>query len=640
MSDSDPKKPNPQPRPASDELPAPEVNLPDWLETLDLPTDPSVNPIPIDSRPSSLRKVDLPRSETTAPDWVDLSPSGDFPNWAELPRPEMTEPPDQAMPFRLPAEAPAPKNSATDEPPAPTTPTSAPLAAPPPGVMVVNDTFPELVRLSKSRSAAVREIFQTADPANVEDSGERDPARQPEEKPEAISDEDLIATTPLRPITLVKAESPPRQKLPGSDTPSRVHRPSELREMLDSPEQPANSTVPSSNHVDSPTTPTKDDSHDLSVAAHVESQSPLVADRRPPNPDRAAALPDPTMLVQRGRPVSYGMVVRNTSAEPMYQVRVEHELPVGPRFLAADPPASLEGRRLIWKIGTLEPGARYRFQVTIQPNRPDELPEDASALFQVYQCLHSRSRILRPVVAVSLLSPSVVNVGEMAPISVEVQNTGNGPATDLRVVIPLPPGLANSGDPALEFRHPRLAPGGRARFEVDVLPERSGEYALQAQVLSPTKVLASAEGVLRAVAPELHLRVQGPPTCLLDSSFQYHIDVSNLGQAPTSPVKVAMILPTGIVAWIDEAGPASPDDRALSWSLDSLMPQDSRRLVVNLAARQVGVLPLRVEAWDENGRGATTSKSITCEAPSVPEPPNGAPPPPVPDDSANTPAPE
>jgi uncharacterized repeat protein (TIGR01451 family) len=218
-------------------------------------------------------------------------------------------------------------------------------------------------------------------------------------------------------------------------------------------------------------------------------------------------------------------------------------------------------------------------------------------------------------VTVALSAPAVVNVGEMVPLAVEVQNAGNGAAADLRVVIPLPPGLANSGDPALEFRHPRLAPGGRARFEVDVRAERPGDYALQAQVLGPTKVLAVAEGSLRAVAPELHLRVEGPPQCQLDEPFEYHIDVSNLGQAPTGPIRVAMLLPEGVGPAAAGSGEVSTDNHSVNWGLDSLRPQDVRRLAVSLSARRPGDFTLRIEAWDENGQGAATTKSIACEVP-------------------------
>jgi uncharacterized repeat protein (TIGR01451 family) len=567
MSEHDSKQPNP-PREPSDEAARSEANLSAWLAGIDFPSEFANNQIAVDPHPSGGKNSALPNKEKTRQDWVDLSPPGEFPTWAELPRLEMIDQPSMAMAFRLPATPILPTEPTPVPPPTPVkptesespkadeldgdpnspeltatvpiapdaAPTSPPLVEPPPGIVVVNDTFPELERLGKNKSAAMREILKPRPGPVVERAAE--------------PSQDL-----------------PVEKLPPTRVPGLV--------VEKSPAAPAASNV----------------------VSH-----------------------EPTATVQRGRPVVYGMVVRNTSAEAMYHVRVEHELPVGPRFLSADPQPQISGRRLTWDLGTLEPGAKHRFQVTIQPNRADELPEDATALFQVYQCLHNRSRILRPVVTIALAAPAVVNVGEMVPLAIEVQNTGNGAATDLRVVIPLPPGLANSGDPAIEFRHPRLAPGGRARFEFDIVAERPGDYALQAQVIGPLKVLAVAEGSLRAVAPELHLRVEGPPKCKLDEPFEYHIDVSNLGQAATGPIRVAMMLPDGIGAASPGSGEISADNRSVSWGLDSLLPHDVRRLAVSLSARRSGEFSLRVEAWDEDGQGAATTKSITCDSvsPSAP----------------------
>src|SRR5262249_24306478 len=158
---------------------------------------------------------------------------------------------------------------------------------------------------------------------------------------------------------------------------------------------------------------------------------------------------------------------------------------------------------------TLHPGTKHRFQITIQPNRPDEVPEDATALFQVFQCLHTRTRVLRPVVKVALKAPETTSVGQRVPVSMEATNTGAGPALDLRLTLTWPPGLAHPKGRQPTFPVARLGPGDQCRLGVELNVERGGRQELQLHAASPTKVLSSAQATIIALAPELHLRVEG-----------------------------------------------------------------------------------------------------------------------------------
>ena len=155
-------------------------------------------------------------------------------------------------------------------------------------------------------------------------------------------------------------------------------------------------------------------------------------------------------------PVTYGTVVRNSGPEPMLEVRVEHELAAGPRFLSADPPPEVHDRRLVWTIGTLEPEGERRLHVTVLPNHADEIPDDADGLFQVFQQQTSRSRLLKPNVSVSLHVAGPAEVGTPVALYIEVQNKGNGAARDLQFRIPLPEGLIHADRAEVEFTVPCL----------------------------------------------------------------------------------------------------------------------------------------------------------------------------------------
>src|SRR5207244_3561945 len=133
------------------------------------------------------------------------------------------------------------------------------------------------------------------------------------------------------------------------------------------------------------------------------SPAPSHAPEMPPaDAAEDADLPDvkfesmPVSPPRRDMSVTYGVTVRNTSPEPLYQVRVEHDLPPGPRFLSASPAPGVQESKLVWALGTLEPGATHEIQVTVQPNYPGEIADDAIALFRVFQCVHVVTGLLNP----------------------------------------------------------------------------------------------------------------------------------------------------------------------------------------------------------------------------------------------------
>jgi chemotaxis signal transduction protein len=314
-----------------------------------------------------------------APDWLD-DDGDEVPNWAELPRLEIGDQASASMAIRFPALP--PPTLAQPDPPA--------LIPPPPGMIVVNDDFAGIRRLSKS--------FGQSGP-RVE---------------------------------------PPRIIQPGT--------------------------------VD---------------ASLRDEEFALRSD--------ASAI--------RAEPIVYGIVVRNTTGEAMHDVRIEHDLPPGPRYLGADPPPNIEGRRLVWDVGEFKAGAKQRFKITIQPNRPDEVADNATAQFRVHQCLHSWTRVLRPAVTASVSVPEGTDAGCPIAIVVEAHNSGRGAAEDVRVILPLPAGLTHADGAVVQHAQPRLGPGERLRFETEVRAEHGGEFTVPAHVIGNGKILTSAQAILKIAGP-------------------------------------------------------------------------------------------------------------------------------------------
>lgn len=196
-------------------------------------------------------------------------------------------------------------------------------------------------------------------------------------------------------------------------------------------------------------------------------------------------------------PLVYGIVVRNTTPIPMYEVRIEHDLPPGLRYLSSEPLARLMGRRLIWEVGTFEPGSKQRFKIHAQPNRPDSVTPESRAEFRVYQCLHNRTRLLRPSVSLRVGLPGSAAVGDTVSFRIEAVNAGPGSADEVRVVAALPNGLAHAGGSILQFLRDRLGPRVQLQASAELRIVESGSWSVPVHLIGNGKVLASTVATIR-----------------------------------------------------------------------------------------------------------------------------------------------
>ncbi|MFL5339159.1 MAG: chemotaxis protein CheW, partial [Gemmataceae bacterium] len=142
------------------------------------------------------------------------------------------------------------------------------------------------------------------------------------------------------------------------------------------------------------------------------------------------------------------------------------------------PPAELEDHKLVWHLGTIEPGTERRLQVIVLPNHPDEIPDDADGLFQLFQCLTSRSRLLKSNVTVAIQVPESAQVSTPVVLGLEAHNKGNGAARDLQFRVRLPDGVTHAGGDVIDFTVPLLIGGDRKALETSVTATRPGEHVL------------------------------------------------------------------------------------------------------------------------------------------------------------------
>src|SRR5262249_9046605 len=143
--------------------------------------------------------------------------------------------------------------------------------------------------------------------------------------------------------------------------------------------------------------------------------------------------------------------------KPLFQVRVEHELPAGFRYLGSDPTPEIRGSKLIWKLGDLEPKSVTRILVRVQAKQAGKLlPESATTFRTAYGV---RTRITKPRLQVIVTGPEKVRRGDPVVFEIQVTNSGTDQAKNINVRNLLSAGLNHEQGPAIDVALGSLTPG-------------------------------------------------------------------------------------------------------------------------------------------------------------------------------------
>ena len=138
-----------------------------------------------------------------------------------------------------------------------------------------------------------------------------------------------------------------------------------------------------------------------------------------------------------GRPVTYEIIVTNTSDVPARGTIVEDTIPEGMTSVKATAGAKLTASKLIWELETLAPKSSETFRISYIPTKPGSLINDATA--SAY-CAEPVTASMRTIVTgipavmlevVDLEDP--VRVGNRATYMISVTNQGSADSTNIRI---------------------------------------------------------------------------------------------------------------------------------------------------------------------------------------------------------------
>jgi uncharacterized repeat protein (TIGR01451 family) len=300
-----------------------------------------------------------------------------------------------------------------------------------------------------------------------------------------------------------------------------------------------------------------------------------------------------------GCPVTYEIIVRNQNKWPVYQVKVEDELPQGMRYINGEPPADIPSDRLVWNLGILDGGAEKRLRFQVVSAIEGEVPSKATVTFATTATV--RTRFTRPRLVVSMTGPESVVVGEMVTFQIQIANNGTGPISKVYLRDRLPDGLQHPQGHLIEAELPGLAPGesktinlrataikgGVQINDIQATAEVNNGIQLAGGIRNPD-LESNAKSQVKIIQPGLAVKITGPKTCLVKCEGIFTIDVTNPGTGTATNVKIQNILPEGMefVAASDD-GHFEAGTRAVVWNMPRLEPNAHQVLTIKIRGKSM-----------------------------------------------------
>ena len=160
-----------------------------------------------------------------------------------------------------------------------------------------------------------------------------------------------------------------------------------------------------------------------------------------------------------GKAVTYNITVKNTGTGDAKNTVVTETLPAGATFLKASDGGISSAGSVVWKVGTLKPGASQNFTVSLRADNKGTLKNTASADADCAEAVSAAASTAVEGIPAILLEvideQDPVAVGETTTYLVKVTNQGSAEGTNIKIVCTLEQQaeyVSGTGDTAVTAR--------------------------------------------------------------------------------------------------------------------------------------------------------------------------------------------
>lgn len=291
--------------------------------------------------------------------------------------------------------------------------------------------------------------------------------------------------------------------------------------------------------------------------------------------------------VRVGQPAAFHLIVRNTRPIPVQEVIVRTQLPKSMTVQGTDPPANVEGSVVWWDLGTLTGKQEKNLQLRLTAGTGGEWP--CHAWVTVTAAATMKLKVGEPRLVLKTTVPPKVLLGSPTTFVVNVSNTGNAAAEQVKVHALLSDGLDHPQGKSLDFPIGPLGPGQTRTVSVSCGTTRGGEQTCDVAAEDAADQHVKDHAAIQVIEPRLNLEAAGPKLRYLHRKAAYTVRVVNPTEAPVPNVLVRAVIPPGFQFHAaGDGGRFDPTTGTVSWALGEVGAFQTRAVKVELVAVAIG----------------------------------------------------
>ncbi len=304
--------------------------------------------------------------------------------------------------------------------------------------------------------------------------------------------------------------------------------------------------------------------------------------------------------VKVGVPVEYALIVRNIATIPVQKVIVQVRVPVGATVLGSEPKAEGAENVLVWELGNMFAKQERRLTLKLVSTQRGDLPCQAWVTFTGSSVM--KMRVREPKLAVKVVAPERVVLGDPTNVIVTVSNPGDHASERVKVVANLGEGLECGRGNNLNFDLGTLAPGETRTLTMPCVTKAAGPQKCDAFAEADDGLKAKDSITLNVIQPRIDLALIGPKLRYLDHKAIYTLRVTNPGDAPASNVFAAHVIPTGFkFVQADNGGQLDDATRSVKWFIGELGAGQVKEVKCELMASVAGEFAHKAMAYASRG---------------------------------------
>jgi uncharacterized repeat protein (TIGR01451 family) len=313
--------------------------------------------------------------------------------------------------------------------------------------------------------------------------------------------------------------------------------------------------------------------------------------------------------VRIGRPSTFTLTVKNSGAVTARQVQVIDSVPLGTKFVDAQPPTQPDSNgSLVWDLGDLPPGNERVIQVQLIPEQEGEIGSVASVTFAAVAGV--RTLATQPKLTLKHNVAEQVLLSDQFAVQLQITNEGTGIAEQVMLEADLPSALKCTAGSQIVADIGDLPPGKSQTIKLPLQAVEAGDVNIALRLLSEDEVFSNETIKTSVASPQLRVAIDGPTRRFIERQARFILKVENTGNAPATNVDLVAQLPKGFrFNGTGQKGQYDASRHAVLWSLEELPPGVTADVELDVLPVDIGNQSLIFEAvadLDQESKMETT----------------------------------